>query len=209
MLITDNAPDHPPTTLTNFDSRVKVVFLPPNTTSLLQPMDQGVIKTFKAYYTRRSFVYLHEAMRQNNVLSVKDFWKQFNVLDAAESVPEPDEIGNVIEEVVDLARQINLEVDSDDVRELLDSHNQELTIDELIEMCEQEQDIEELDSLDPVKSEDRMTVGKLTEGLSVIEKGLQILENIDSNEERISSTKREIKKLLACYEEILWEKKNL
>ncbi|XP_023218164.1 uncharacterized protein LOC111620476 [Centruroides sculpturatus] len=47
---------------------------------------------------------------------------------------EPDEIGDVIEEVVDLARQINLEVDSDDVQELLDSHNQELTIDELIEM---------------------------------------------------------------------------
>ncbi|GFU63694.1 hypothetical protein TNCV_1509732 [Trichonephila clavipes] len=40
------------------------------------------------------------------------------------------------------ARQINLKVDSDDVQELLDSHNQELTIDELIEMHEQDQDIE-------------------------------------------------------------------
>ncbi|XP_023220465.1 tigger transposable element-derived protein 1-like [Centruroides sculpturatus] len=207
MLIIDNAPGHPPATLTNFDPRVKVVFLPPNTTSLLQPMDQGVTKTFKAYYTRRSFAHLHEAMRQNNELFVKDFWKQFNVLDAeriigqswnevsqktlneAESVPEPDEIGNVIEEVVDLARQINLEVDSDDLQELLDSHNQELTIDELIEMREQEQDIEEPDSLDPVQSEDRMMVGNLTDGLSSIEKGLQILENIDANEECISSTK--------------------
>ncbi|GFX22613.1 hypothetical protein TNCV_2993481 [Trichonephila clavipes] len=53
----------------------------------------------------------------------------------------PDEIGKVIEDV-DLARQINLEVDRDDVQELLDFHNQELTMDELIEM--QEQDIEEL-----------------------------------------------------------------
>ncbi|XP_023242991.1 tigger transposable element-derived protein 1-like [Centruroides sculpturatus] len=148
MLIIDNAPCHTLATLTNFDPRVKVVFLPPSTTSLLQLMDQGVIKTFKAYYTRRSFAHLHGAMRQNNELSVKDFWKQFNVLDAAESVLETDEIGNVIEEVIDFARQINLEVDSDDVRELLDSHNQELTIDEVIEMREQEQDIEELDSLD-------------------------------------------------------------
>ncbi|GFV29352.1 dachshund homolog 1 [Trichonephila clavipes] len=48
--------------------------------------------------------------------------------------PEPDEIGNLIEEVVNLARKINLEVDSDDVQELLGSNNQELTIDELIEM---------------------------------------------------------------------------
>ncbi|GFX10029.1 uncharacterized protein TNCV_4101681 [Trichonephila clavipes] len=68
----------------------------------------------------------------------------------AEPVPEPNEIGNVIEEVVDLARQINLEVDSDGVQELLDFYNQELTMDELIEMHEQEQDIEKLESLDPV-----------------------------------------------------------
>ncbi|GFX07382.1 hypothetical protein TNCV_504401 [Trichonephila clavipes] len=52
-------------------------------------------------------------------------------------------IGNVIEEVVDLARQINLEVDRDDVQELLGFHDQELAMDE------QEQVIEKLESLDP------------------------------------------------------------
>ncbi|GFV22076.1 hypothetical protein TNCV_4527611 [Trichonephila clavipes] len=52
------------------------------------------------------------------------------------SVPEPDEIGNMIEDVVDLARQINLEVDSDDVQKVLDTHNQELTMDELVQMHE-------------------------------------------------------------------------
>ncbi|GFU10072.1 hypothetical protein TNCV_557801 [Trichonephila clavipes] len=41
-------------------------------------------------------------------------------------------------------RQINLEVDNDDVQELLDSHNQELTVNELIEMHEQQQGIEGL-----------------------------------------------------------------
>ncbi|GFX32112.1 reverse transcriptase [Trichonephila clavipes] len=48
-----------------------------------------------------------------------------------ESVPEPGEIGNVIEEAVYLVKQINLEVDSDDVQELLVSHNQERTIEVL------------------------------------------------------------------------------
>ncbi|GFV51755.1 hypothetical protein TNCV_1321111 [Trichonephila clavipes] len=76
----------------------------------------------------------------------------------AESLLEPDEIGNLIEEVVILARQINLEVDSDDVQELLDFHIQELTIHELIKMHEQEKDIEELESIDLVKSEDRMAI---------------------------------------------------
>ncbi|GFX58855.1 hypothetical protein TNCV_805591 [Trichonephila clavipes] len=45
--------------------------------------------------------------------------------------------------------ETNLEMGSDGTLELLDSNNQELTIDELIEM--HEQDIEELESLDPVK----------------------------------------------------------
>ncbi|GFV37348.1 hypothetical protein TNCV_1757861 [Trichonephila clavipes] len=61
------------------------------------------------------------------------------------------------------------QVDSDDVQELLDFHNQELTIDKLIEMHGQEQDIERSESLDLVLAEDRMSDGNLTEGLSLIE----------------------------------------
>ncbi|GFW10949.1 uncharacterized protein TNCV_4459241 [Trichonephila clavipes] len=49
----------------------------------------------------------------------------------AETVPEPDEVDNEIE-VVDLARQINLEVDSDYVQQLLDPHIQEQTMEEFI-----------------------------------------------------------------------------
>ncbi|GFW92494.1 hypothetical protein TNCV_518111 [Trichonephila clavipes] len=67
-----------------------------------------------------------------------------------ESVTEPDEIGNVIEEIINLARQINLEADSNDVKELLNSHNHELSIEDLIETYEQEQDIEEFESIDSV-----------------------------------------------------------
>ncbi|GFY36036.1 hypothetical protein TNCV_4844081 [Trichonephila clavipes] len=68
-----------------------------------------------------------------------------------ESALEPGKIGNVIKEVVDNSRQINLEVDSDDVQELLDSHKQEMTFDKLVEMHELEQDIEKLESLDPIQ----------------------------------------------------------
>ncbi|GFY29498.1 hypothetical protein TNCV_2626691 [Trichonephila clavipes] len=39
-----------------------------------------------------------------------------------ELMPEPDKISNLIEEVVDLVRQMNLEVDSDGFQEPLDSH---------------------------------------------------------------------------------------
>ncbi|GFV56500.1 hypothetical protein TNCV_2276381 [Trichonephila clavipes] len=64
----------------------------------------------------------------------------------AESVSENDETGNVIEEVVDFNRQINLEVDSDDVQEMLDSSNQKQTMNQLIEMHEQKEGIEGLES---------------------------------------------------------------
>ncbi|GFX90017.1 tigger transposable element-derived protein 1 [Trichonephila clavipes] len=103
-----------------------------------------------------------------------------------ESVPEPNEIGNIIEEVVDLARQINSEVDSDNLQKLLDSHNKEQVIDEIIEMYEQKQDVEELESLISVQLEDRMTVGNLTESLSSVEKGLKSFEN--TGESGIHST---------------------
>ncbi|GFX89035.1 hypothetical protein TNCV_2853351 [Trichonephila clavipes] len=46
----------------------------------------------------------------------------------AKSIPEPTGIGNVIEEVVYLTRQMNLEVDSYDVQERLDSLNHVLTM---------------------------------------------------------------------------------
>ena len=49
-LIIDNCPAHP--TIADL-SNVKLIFLSPNTTSVSQPMDQGVIKCLKAFYRRR------------------------------------------------------------------------------------------------------------------------------------------------------------
>lgn len=46
LLFLDNAPCHPNIILSN----VKLVFLPPNTTSACQPLDQGIIRAFKVQY---------------------------------------------------------------------------------------------------------------------------------------------------------------
>jgi hypothetical protein len=46
LLILDNAPSHPYVELSN----VELMFLPKNTTSILQPLDMGVIKSFKNHY---------------------------------------------------------------------------------------------------------------------------------------------------------------
>ena len=46
MLFVDNCPSHPKVELTN----ITLEFLPPKTTSLIQPCDGGIIKVFKGHY---------------------------------------------------------------------------------------------------------------------------------------------------------------
>ncbi|GFW31085.1 hypothetical protein TNCV_1372471 [Trichonephila clavipes] len=48
-------------------------------------------------------------------------------------------------------------MDSEEVQELMDSYNQDLTMKDFIQMHGQEQGIKDLGSLDPVQSEDQMT----------------------------------------------------
>lgn len=48
IAVKDDDPGHP-SDLCDLDHNVQVTFLPPNMTSLIQPMDQGDIATCKAY----------------------------------------------------------------------------------------------------------------------------------------------------------------
>ncbi|GFY35054.1 tigger transposable element-derived protein 1 [Trichonephila clavipes] len=73
LLIVDNAASHPQLEHPN----VQLVFLPPNTTSLL---DQGIIATFKKYYIKTTYKFILNKL-ENESLTVKDMWKQFSIFD--------------------------------------------------------------------------------------------------------------------------------
>ncbi len=54
VLVLDNAPSHPAaSTLISDDKNIKCLYLPPNVTSLVQPMDQGVLENVKRRYKRQ------------------------------------------------------------------------------------------------------------------------------------------------------------
>uniref|UniRef100_K7FCS9 HTH CENPB-type domain-containing protein n=1 Tax=Pelodiscus sinensis TaxID=13735 RepID=K7FCS9_PELSI len=72
LLVLDNAPGHPPCLIDLSEN-----ILPPNMTSLIQPLDQGVIAAFK-----------HTFARLIRGRDVKEFWRKFNVKDAIDILAE-------------------------------------------------------------------------------------------------------------------------
>ncbi|XP_042226470.1 tigger transposable element-derived protein 1-like [Homarus americanus] len=94
LLLLDNAPSHP-INLNDLLNNIKVEYLPKNTTALLQLMDQGVMASFKAYFLCRTFRQLIAAIDGEEQLSLRDFWKQFNITNAKNNIADSwDEVKN-------------------------------------------------------------------------------------------------------------------
>ncbi|XP_058827231.1 tigger transposable element-derived protein 1-like [Topomyia yanbarensis] len=72
LLVIDNAPGH-------LHPNVKIVFLPPNTTSLIQPLDQGIISTFKRYYIKLTFRFILDKVDTAQASSIIEAWKNFTM----------------------------------------------------------------------------------------------------------------------------------
>lgn len=84
FLLVDNAPSHP-TTMEDWADNIEVTFLPKNTTAIIQPMDQGVISTFKAYYQRRTMSQLINTTGSPDKPTIKQFWANYNIKKAIDN----------------------------------------------------------------------------------------------------------------------------
>ncbi len=81
VLLLDNAPSHPSASaLITSDGKIKCFFLPPNVTSILQPMDQGVLENLKRRYKRE---FLRDLLlRSSEEISFMDFAKKLTIKEA-------------------------------------------------------------------------------------------------------------------------------
>ncbi|XP_061622154.1 tigger transposable element-derived protein 1-like [Phyllopteryx taeniolatus] len=161
LLVLDNAPAHPHNLeddiLEDFKF-IKVFYLPPDTTTILQPMDQQVVCNFKKLFTKHLFRRCFEVTQSSN-LTIREFWKDhYNIVSCLRIIDmawqgvtkrtlicawkklwpevvservifEPEEA--VVEEIVSLGKSMGLEVDEEDVNELVEEHSEELTPEEL------------------------------------------------------------------------------
>ena len=78
LMFVDNAPSHHKMKLEN----VKLVFLPPNTTSKIQPMDQGIIQSMKLKFHKRQSRKILADMDKHKDMCSSELLKLINVLDA-------------------------------------------------------------------------------------------------------------------------------
>jgi len=234
LILVDNAPSHP-IYLDEISANVKFIFMPPNTTSIIQPMDQGVISNFKCYYLRRTFSHLLESTDGNDKPTMKEFWKNYNILMAIENIShswmevkktymngvwrqlwtesvskdvEVDILPTVRKEIAELAREADFEgMEEDDINEILISHDKELNNEDLISLNIEHSLVDDIDSHDVVPEEKHLTAGSISKAMQLISQAMDIFADNDPDENRSLNVTRAIDNAINCYKEIYLEKK--
>ncbi|XP_055522281.1 tigger transposable element-derived protein 1-like [Leucoraja erinacea] len=235
LLILDNAPGHPQF-INDMHPDVKVVYLPPSITTLIQPMDQGVIAMFKAYYLWQTFAQAVGSTESGRTL--RDFWNGFNILNATRNIAaawkdvtqkcmkciwkkvmkthvdafeyfnKDSAVDNIVRnKILVLGNQLELDIDEEDIHELVGIEAEELSNEDLIELEEERRkEAEAMEEEVIAEAPKTFTTKTLVEALDAISSGVRMLEEMDVNRERFTRTDRQIQDALACYWEIYNDK---
>lgn len=83
LLLLDNCSSHP-TNLNDPQDHIKVVFFPPRTSSLIQPLDQDIMCCFTVTYLEMTFSELHKASARDRDMEKRSaFWIVSDLLEKA------------------------------------------------------------------------------------------------------------------------------
>ena len=87
QFLMDNCSSHNDVQLNDLDPQVQIRFLPPNTTSLIQPMDQAVLACVKAHQKKQFYMKLVNYCDQNEEPGAyKLFLKKYTIFDAINDI---------------------------------------------------------------------------------------------------------------------------
>ena len=233
ILLLDNAPGHPPF-MEDFHPNFKVV--PPNTMSLIQPTDQGVIETFKKYYLRHTF---RQAVKESGKsgTTLQQFWKDCNIYEAIKNIDFAwrevtavtmngvwkklclqtvhnfrgfekvnEESKEVFSNLVTLSEKLELDLQEEDFTELLAMQHKELTNEDLVEF-EAQRINEERQEEEVTEEQKRFTMQERARGFSLPEEALFVLKAQDPNVERYMKVAAAVQNAIQCYHVIYDQKK--
>ncbi|XP_042240612.1 tigger transposable element-derived protein 1-like [Homarus americanus] len=184
LVLMDNTSSHPKH-LCSVNKGINLTFFPPNVTSLIQPMDQGIIALLKRYYLKYTMIQIAEAMNKDNNMTAATFWKSYTIKDAItnitlawKSVPETELNGvwrNLWPEVVHDFKGFDEGKDVKDILRLVKEVRGDSKFQEI-----QEEDVNELlfSMEDPLTSEKVLEMSALQHDPDM-ERGMQVVEALN------------------------------
>ncbi|XP_068247841.1 tigger transposable element-derived protein 1-like [Palaemon carinicauda] len=224
LLVLENAPAHPlflHEDIVAQYSFIKILYLPPNTTPLLQPMDQQVISIFKKLYTKYLFKRCFDIIDSTNLI-LHQFWKEhFDIViclkmidrawqevsrstlnsawkklwpDAAsardfkgfhadqteddfKNVEDPETVAqSEVAEIITFGKSMGLKVDEADIDELIEEHQEELTMDDLKELENMRVNVIQEEYSRGQGEDDPLTMAESKEGLDSYFKMVALVE---------------------------------
>ncbi|XP_064108053.1 tigger transposable element-derived protein 1-like [Macrobrachium nipponense] len=180
---------------------------------------------------RRTIRAALRAIEGNKELTLKQFWKGYNIADAVRNIAnawdkvktttlngtwkkqcpqflhsfkgfdQAEDVEAVTRKIVGLSMRLKLDLEAEDVIKLLASHGEELSSEDLIEL---EQQMMELEVPDPKPR--ALTVKGLSEGFTHLERALASFEGEDPNIAKFDRIRRGILDLVTFHKETLKEK---
>ena len=155
LMILDNCPAHP---IIEGLTNTKLAFLPPNTTSKLQPMDQGIIQALKAWYRKKLLAKLILSLDSGEEFSV-NMLDALHFISAAWNEVTPTTLRNCFRKAGFNVFEESGDVDDTDSASLVSEVEQQLR-------CLQQSGMAGLDEITPEEyinaDEEVTTAGELT-----------------------------------------------
>ena len=209
LLVMDNAPAYPPgleDDLLDEFQFIKIQFLPPNTTPLLQPMDQQVISNFKKLYTKALFKRCFEVTEGTN-LTLREFWKDhFHIVACLKMINKAWE-GVTKRTLISAWKKLWLDSVVECDFEGFESVPVEPVVDETVSLAKTmglEVDNNDIDEL-VLEHRQELTTEKLMELYSVSQQ--EVVEKISSGEEEVTASAEQqpssaIREMLKAWETV-------